>query len=107
MDRLKQLPEITDHILSELKADDRLKHGIFLAASSAPQKKKQQLRTAVSMCSLCALLILLCLFAATFTGKTGDSDLQNIPAGSRKNSSPINLQTVIDKASVLLENTDP
>ena len=105
MDRLKQLPEITDHILSGLQADDRLKHSILLAASSAPQKGKTYLRTVVSMCSLCVLLILLCVFAITFTVKSTNPDLQNIPAGSRKSSSPVNLQTVIEKASDLLEET--
>ena len=106
MDRMKQLPEITDHILSGLQADDRLKHHILLTASTAHQKDKQHFRTVVSMCSLCVLLILLCLFATTFTGKSANPDLQNIPAGSRRNSSPVNLQTVIDKASDLLENAD-
>ena len=105
MDRLKQLPEITDHILSGLQADDRLKHSILLAASSAPQKGKTYFRTVVSMCSLCVLLILLCVFATTFTVKSTNPDLQNIPAGSRKSSSPVNLQTVIEKASDLLEET--
>jgi len=106
MDGLKKLPEVTDHVLSGLRADDQLKHNILMKAATSPRKGRQQIRMVVSMCSICVLLIFICLFAATFAGKNTNPDLQSIPAGSHRNSSPVNLQTVIEKASDLLEDKD-
>ena len=66
MNRLQRLPEITDHVLSGLKADDRAKHRILLAASGsqAPggmHQKTVRFRTVVTLCSLSVLLVLMCV----------------------------------------------
>ena len=108
MNRLNRLPELTDQILAGLKADDSQKHRILLsAAESSGTGKKIKYRTVIALCSLSVLLILLCVFASGWTGDRKASDLQNIPAGSRRNESPVNLQTVIDRASDLSQETVP
>ena len=63
MNRLERLPEITDHILSGLVANDQLKHRILLSSATQNSGKKVSLRTVIALCSLSAVLILLCIFA--------------------------------------------
>ena len=77
MEKFERIPEVTEHVLAGLTADEGLKHRIFLAASAPATKKKYPLRTVVALCSLSVLLILLCVFALT-TQNTGD--IQVIPA---------------------------
>lgn len=101
MNQLDQMPEISEHVLSGLKADQSLKHRILLSASELP-KQKIRLRTVVALCSLSVLLILLCVFAGHFSVKKADS-LQIISAGSNRLTAPVDLQDVIDKASDLMK----
>ena len=106
MDQLERLPEVTEHVLAGLKADDSLKHRILLSASEAPQKTGYRRRTVIALCSLSLVLILLCVFVSNLAGKQ-QQDLQVIPAGRQRNSAPVNLQKVIDEASELIqENTE-
>ena len=42
MNRLERLPEITDHILSGLVADDQLKHRILLSSATQNSGKKEE-----------------------------------------------------------------
>ena len=100
MDRFDRIPEVTEHVLDGLKADDALKHRILLAASSrsSEPKRNYSFRTVVALCSLSVLLILLCVFAISAnTRKT--ADIQVIPAGSRHSTPPVSLETVIEKAA--------
>lgn len=101
MNRLNQLPEISEQILSGLKADNSLKHRILLAASESP-KQKIRFQTVVALCSLSILLILLCVFAGSFSSGSRDS-IQVISAGSHRLSAPVDLQDVVDKASDLIK----
>ena len=107
MNRLQRLPEITDHVLSGLKADDRAKHKILLAASDsrAPggiRQKTVRFRTVVTLCSLSVLLVLMCVLISYQSSSQQPADLQVIPAGSHRNAAPVNLQPVILEASELL-----
>ena len=108
MDRLNRLPELTDQILAGLKADESQKHRILVsAAESSGTGKISKYRTVIALCSLSVLLILFCVFVSGWTGGQKKTDLQNIPAGSRRNESPVNLQTVIDRASDLSQEPVP
>ncbi len=101
MNRIDHLPEISEHVLSGLKASEDLKHRILLSAVSPSSPRKYPLRTVVALCSLSVLLILLCVFALN-SGKP--SDLQVIPAGSRHSTPPVSLVNVIEKAA---EQSEP
>jgi hypothetical protein len=98
MNRLERLPEITDHILSGLVADDQLKHRILLSSATQNSGKKVSLRTVIALCSLSAVLILLCIFGIR-SGNSGE--LQVISAGSRHSSPPVKLESVLEKAAEL------
>jgi hypothetical protein len=105
MDRLDQLKEVTSHVMSGLKADEKLKNKILLSYSEGAErtgKKPFGFRTVVALCSLSVLLILLCVFAAKITSGAKNPDLQVIPAGNRYQEAPVNLQPVIDKAAELM-----
>ena len=95
-DRLKHLPEATDHVLAGLRADDALKHRILLSAASQPEKRKISFRTVVALCCLSAVLVLLCVFAL---GSKPAADIQVIPAGSRHASPPVGLEEIVEEAS--------
>ena len=100
MDQLEKLPEITDYVLSGLKADDALKHRILLSAADSSRSSPYRFRTVIALCSLSLLLILLCVFInqMPLNGKP-ESDIQVIPAGSHRIVSPVNMQQVIDLVS--------
>ena len=49
MEKFERIPEVTEHVLAGLTADEGLKHRIFLAASAPATKKKYPLRTVVSV----------------------------------------------------------
>ena len=100
MNRLEQLPEVTNHVLSGLKADDSLKHRILLSAAESSRVNPFRFRTVIALCSLSVLLILLCVFVARAPVNYGSTaDIQVIPAGSRRIVSPVNMQQMIDQAS--------
>ena len=96
MNRLDNLPEITDHVLYGLKADDHLKHRILLSAAAPKSDRKYPFRTVVALCSLSVLLILLCVFALQ---KKTTGDLHVIPAGSRHSTPPVKLETILENAN--------
>ena len=96
MEKLERIPEVTEHVLAGLTADESLKHRIFLTASAPATKKKYPVRTVVALCSLSVLLILLCVFALT-TQNTGD--IQVIPAGRSHSTPPVKLESVLEKAA--------
>ena len=98
MNRIERLPEITDHVLSGLVADDQLKHRILLSSAAKIPDRKVSLRTVIALCSLSAVLILLCVFVIR-SGNSGD--LQVISAGSRHSSPPVKLESVLEKAAEL------
>ena len=100
MKQLERLPEISDHVLSGLKADDDLKHRIFLSAASSPKEKKYPFRTVFALCGISALLILLCVFVLR-TENSGD--IHVVSAGSRHSTPPVILETVLEKAAELSE----
>ena len=104
MDQLNRVPEVTEHVLSGLKADQHLKHRILEAAVSSPRKTAFRPKTVIALCSLSVLLILLCVFVSGLGSKSPAGNIQVIPAGSHRNSSPVNLQTVIEKASDLIQD---
>lgn len=106
MDQLDRLPEVTEHVLSGLKADHRLKQRILESAVSAPRKMPLRRGTVIALCSLSLLLILLCVFVSGLSGKSS-GDISVIPAGSRRNSSPVSLETVVEKASDLMQEELP
>ena len=107
MDRLNRLPEISDRLLDGLKADDDLKQKILFSAANTPEKKPFRMKTAVALCSLSLLLVLLCVFVSRFPSWTATSpEIQNIPAGGKKIVSPLNLKQVIDQAADILPDAE-
>ena len=96
MGKFERIPEVTEHVLAGLTADENLKHRIFLAASAPATKKKYPLRMVVALCSLSVILILLCVFALT-TQNTGD--IQVIAAGRSHSTPPVKLESVLEKAA--------
>ena len=104
MDPLKSLPEITESVLYGLKADDEGKHRILLSASTGTQTKTVRMRTVIALCSLSLILILVCGLLLNLSQGKQPAQLQVIPAGSHRNSAPVNLQTVIDRASELIQS---
>ena len=96
--RLRRLPEISDHVLSGLKADEALKHKILLSVASDCKKRKTSLRTVIALCCLSAVLVLLCVFTLDSKPK---EDIQVISAGSRHSSPPVRLEEMIDGATEL------
>ena len=107
MDRLDRLPEVTEHVLSGLKADQRLKQRILESAASSPLKTSFRPAAVIALCSLSVLLILLCVFATGLIGSPSSGNIQVMQAGGRRNSSPVNLQTVIERASDLIQPEMP
>ncbi len=97
MDRLNRLPEVTDQVLAGVKADESLKHRILLAAAAPRPERKTRFRTALALCGLSVLLVLLCVFASRLPLAGKPADLQVIPAGSHRDASPVHLQTVLEK----------
>ncbi len=96
----EDLPEVSEHVLSGLVADEGLKHRILLSAASPSPRVRYPARTLVALCSLSVLLILLCIFALQ-SGKT--ADVQVIPAGSHRSTPPVRLETVLEKAVELID----
>ena len=80
--RLCRLPEISDHVLSGLKADEALKHKILLSVASDCKKRKTSLRTVIALCCLSAVLVLLCVF--TLDSKHKEDIQDKITEGALK-----------------------
>jgi len=100
MDHLDQLPEITDHALSGLSADDSLKQRILLSAVSSAGNKRINVRTALALCCISLFLLLTCfIIKGTNQNIAGSPQIHNIPAGSHRIVSPVNMQDIIDQAT--------
>ena len=103
MNNLNQLPDITDQVLSSLKADENLKHRILVAAaneevpSSSFAGKKRSL---IALIALTAVLILSVIGIGSLSlsqDGISPSSMHVLPAGSHRNTSPVQLQVVIDE----------
>ena len=107
MNQLDRMPEITEHVLAGLKADESMKHKILLSAAGVRPQQQIRSKTVVALCCVSVLLILLCVYVTQITGwKSHTSEFEVIPAGSHRVISPVNLGTVIDQASGLQESQD-
>jgi len=103
MDQLNRLADISDRLLDGLKADDHLKQKILISAAHNPVKEPFRMKTAVALCSLSLLLIILCVFISRFPSWTASApEIQNIPAGGKRIVSPLNLKQVIEHAGEIL-----
>lgn len=114
MNRLEQLPEITDSVLSGLRADDALKHRILQKAvdTPAPAETRSSRRPLVALLSLSAAMIAVFVLLGTVSPVSRDSSLSvaasqpesfsdqihTISAGERRSGSPIGLGLIIDEA---------
>ena len=101
MVQLEKLPEVTNHVLAGLQADESLKHRIFLSASETKRSTSPfGFRTVIALCSLSVLLVLLCLLVTRMPVKyDSTTDIHVIPAGGHRMVSPVNMQQVIDQVS--------
>ena len=75
MSRLEQLPEITEHVLSGLRAGDDLKHRIYQQAaglSDAPKKKMSRLPLA-ALCAISAVMVAVFILLSRVTPLNGSS----------------------------------
>lgn len=104
MNRIDQLPEITEHVLSGLQADDSLKHKIHLKAagiSAGTEEKKTSRLPVAALCAISAALIavFVLLFPLSRNGVTGNQPtvsggyesigINSIPAGTVLPESPV------------------
>ncbi len=100
MNQVERLPEITNDLLSGLKADDQLKHRILLSAAQSGTYKKSRLKTVIALCSLSVLLIVTCVMIGSLQNRKNSSpEMKNIPAGNHRVVSPVHLQNIIDSVS--------
>lgn len=100
MSQLEKLSDVSEHVLSGLKADSQLKHRILLSAAKASEKTGIRKGAVIALCSLSLVVILLCAWITSASIIPSQSpELQVIPAGGRRNSSPVSLQQIIEKAS--------
>ena len=101
MVQLEKLPEVTNHVLAGLQADESLKHRIFLSASETKRSTSPfGFRTVIALCSLSVLLVLLCLLVTRMPViYDSNTDIYVIPAVSHSMVSPVNMQQVIDQVS--------
>lgn len=97
MNRLDNLPEITDQVLSGLRADDSLKYKIYQKAAGESSEKKASFRLPLAaLCAISAVMIAAFVLLTSLT-RQGSSDTQNyesanissMPAGAVLTSSPM------------------
>lgn len=124
MNKLEQLPEITDSLLSGLRADDVLKHRILQKAvetpSSAPRSSSR--RPLFALLSLSLTMIALFVALGTLHPVSVDSQvsavsaasqdsfsdqMHTITAGIRRASSPISLGVIINETLSEEEDAEP
>ena len=122
MNKLEQLPEITDSVLSGLRADDVLKHRILQKAVETPStaRRLSSRRPLVALLSLSVAMIAVFVALGTLhplsvdsqisdvsasTQDTFSDQMHTITAGMRRASSPIGLGVIIDET--LSEEDDP
>ena len=112
MSKLEQLPQVTDHVLNGLRADDALKARIYQkAVQEEPARSSGFTRRGalIALCSLSAVMI--AVFAILGTIQPSDTkagpdetntvlasvEIETVSAGERRSSSPFALQSVIDE----------
>ncbi len=108
MDRLKQLPEISNRLLGGLMADHNLKQKIIRSAVDMPIQKPFRIKTAALLTGISLMLILFCFFIAGFPKWTAaqSPEIHNIPAGSRITVSPLNLNEIIEKVARITTSSE-
>ena len=75
MSRLDQLPEISEQMLSGLRADDALKHRIYRKAAGiadTPEKKPSRIPLA-ALCAISAVMIAVFALLIPFSRQNGNS----------------------------------
>ncbi len=120
MSRLEQLPEISDSVLHDLRADDALKYRILQKSLDQPSRAvtRSPRRSIIALVSLSAAMIAAFIFLGSVRSVSTDTALSvsasqtesfsesihTITAGGRRSDSPIGLDMIIDEA--LLEESD-
>lgn len=101
MKTLERLSEATEQSLHGLSADDALKHRILRAAADTRSVPRAPLRfrTAIMLCALSALLLVLCLAASRMPSVKDSGDVKVVPAGSKRIESPVRLQTFLNPSA--------
>ena len=104
MTDIDRIPEITDHVLAGLKADDDKNITFTLKEDAAVtivyNNRAFSFKAAAALVCVSLLLIISCaLLTLVPSGKGSGTDLHVIPAGSHKLLSPVDMQQVIDYAS--------
>lgn len=99
MARIEQLPEITDHVLSGLRADDSMKHSIYQkAAGMADTVEKRTSRfPLIALCAISAVMVAVFVLLGNVKPLSGNSSddqkgvqIQTISAGVTLTESPVN-----------------
>lgn len=117
MSRLDQLPEITDHVLSGLRADDSLKYRIYQKAAGASEnrERKSYRLPLAALCAISAVMIAVFVFLGRVSPIAGGSDssrlditasqetesshVKTINAGGEFENSPLKNESENEKAS--------
>ncbi len=110
MNRLNELPDITNHVLSGLKADDRLKTKIRLKAADLSLNDvsfsgtEKHFRLLPVLCAIALLMLLsLSLLQKAVPHNGSLPEIQTFAAGEHKSSSPLSIQRILSEAD---ENAD-
>ena len=113
MTDLKNLPEISEQLLHNLKADDKLKQRILVSAvntdPSGSSFKEKGRRPLLALLAL-SLLLVVSLIGIRYLKPAQNQDdapvsMQVIPAGSHRDFSPVHLQIVINQ--IVEKNAQP
>jgi hypothetical protein len=122
MSKLDQLPEITDHVLSGLRADDSLKYRIYQKAAkpSSSSVKASRKPLAAALCAISAVMIAVFMLMGPLMGRntaspdavtksesTPATQIQTIQAGSELDQSPVTPEEEKESSSEEEENEDP
>ena len=98
MSRLDQLPEITDHVLSGLRADDSLKYRIYQKAAeqSGERARKSSRLPLAALCAISAVMIALFVILNPMISRNADGSrdvtagqMHTILAGGELDESPV------------------
>ena len=110
MNRLNELPDITNHVLSGLTADNRLKTKIRLKAADlslndvSSSGTEKHFRLLPVLCAIALLMLLsLSLLQKAVPHNGSLPEIQTFAAGEHKSSSPLSIQRILSEAD---ENAD-
>ncbi len=102
MDRLDKLPEVSDQVLSGLRADDRLKYKILQKATE-PEAEKHPLgfrKPVIALSALTAVMVAVFALMAPISPSSAPSErIHTISAGNIVPESPVNMREIITRAS--------